>query len=400
MYPTEVNSNGDFYNRLDRPLCEIKEITNIVGNVVTFSTPLHIDYHVAYTAQVTKYNTPFIHHCGVENLSIRGSTGIGVTFQDCAYSWAKVVDSYRWGTNPNFNMVHGFRLHVLSCNSRDCVYPRNASGSYSLCINWATADSIYEDCVSQDCDKVTLVRAAGRGCVYGYNALNKGFIDNTPNWMEVGANASHFCGSSHVLFEGNYTFSADSDITAGPSNNILYFRNHIRGIRDPYHDYFVNPSNYPPASSTPVTFDDSLGNAGPMRAGGLQATTYWCSYVGNVLGASGQMSGWVYEVDYVYPDSNKKIWYLGWDNGTDNLMLSSTFPGHVIRAGNWDWVTSSQKWEDGSVARTIPNSLYLGGKPAFFAGGDTWPWVDPTTGTTFNLPAKTRAAGLTAYPPP
>jgi hypothetical protein len=34
-----------------------------------------------------------------------------------------------------------------------------------------------------------------------------------------------------------------------------------------------------------------------------------------------------------------------------------------------------------------PNSLYLTSAPAFF-GTNPWPWVDPTTGTTYTLPAK------------
>jgi len=39
--------------------------------------------------------------------------------------------------------------------------------------------------------------------------------------------------------------------------------------------------------------------------------------------------------------------------------------------------------------RTIPDSLYLSGKPAFF-GSNTWPWVDPNTGAVYTLPAKAR----------
>jgi hypothetical protein len=396
-YPNIPNGNGDFYCRLDRPLNEVKEITaiNTSTKVVTFSTPLHLNYHTVYTAQVTKYNTAHIKNVGVENLTIRGATGVGVQIQDAAYCWLQNVQSYRWAYNPNFNMERCFRVHVRSCDSFDCVYPRNASGSYSLCMNWATSDSIYENCVSQDCDKVTLVRASGRGCVYGYNYFDKGFIDSFQHWMEVGANASHFCGSSHVLFEGNYSFNADSDITAGPSNCITWFRNHLRGIRSPYVNYFV--------AGGPITYDDTTdASAGPLRVAGLQAMTYWCSYVGNVLGLSGQMAGWTYETDYTYPSPNKNIYYIGWDNGTDTKMKDLTFVGHIIRAGNWDWLpsTGSQKWEDGAVAGTIVNSMYLAGKPSFFAGGDTWPWVDPTTGTTYNLPAKTHAAGLTAHPPP
>jgi uncharacterized protein (DUF2141 family) len=58
-------------------------------------------------------------------------------------------------------------------------------------------------------------------------------------------------------------------------------------------------------------------------------------------------------------------------------------------------MTGSQKWHGiGGAAgsgtpSTIPNSLYLTQKPAFF-GSNPWPWVDPTTGTVYTLPAKAR----------
>jgi hypothetical protein len=73
----------------------------------------------------------------------------------------------------------------------------------------------------------------------------------------------------------------------------------------------------------------------------------------------------------------------------DPQEVSSIFPGHIIRDGNRDWLTSSQKWHNPPGGFTIPNSLYLASKPALF-GNDTWPWVDPTTGTLYTPPAKAR----------
>jgi hypothetical protein len=58
-------------------------------------------------------------------------------------------------------------------------------------------------------------------------------------------------------------------------------------------------------------------------------------------------------------------------------------------------VTGSQRWHwiggaAGSRTPTaIPNSLYLSQKPAFF-GPNPWPWVDPSTGAVYTLPAKAR----------
>jgi selenocysteine lyase/cysteine desulfurase len=37
----------------------------------------------------------------------------------------------------------------------------------------------------------------------------------------------------------------------------------------------------------------------------------------------------------------------------------------------------------------LSDSLYLTSKPAFM-GSNPWPWVDPTTGTTYTVPAKAR----------
>jgi hypothetical protein len=61
----------------------------------------------------------------------------------------------------------------------------------------------------------------------------------------------------------------------------------------------------------------------------------------------------------------------------------------VIRDGNWDFLTNSVHWHNTPAGYTIPSSLYLNSKPAFF-GANVWPWVEPLTGTTRILPAKAR----------
>jgi len=84
----------------------------------------------------------------------------------------------------------------------------------------------------------------------------------------------------------------------------------------------------------------------------------------------------------------------------DNEGFSADPNGYqyINRQGNYDFVTNSQIWYatyggDGTTStgspQTLPNSLYLTSAPAFF-GTMTWPWVDPSTGTTYTLPAKAR----------
>jgi len=111
------------------------------------------------------------------------------------------------------------------------------------------------------------------------------------------------------------------------------------------------------------------------------------SFVGNVLGQKGLMMGYSYEnTDSL--QGPPAIWMLGW--GGDNIGPIPTDPkvaATAIRDGNFDWVTATQKWQNAPAV--LPNSMYMQGKPSFFGNGQ-WPWVDPSTGTTYSLPAKAR----------
>ena len=79
----------------------------------------------------------------------------------------------------------------------------------------------------------------------------------------------------------------------------------------------------------------------------------------------------------------------------DPLTLST-----VIRDGNFDYLTNSVHWHNTPAGFTIPNSMYLSSKPAFF-GTYTWPWVDATGATKlYVLPAKARYDAGTPFAPP
>jgi hypothetical protein len=124
------------------------------------------------------------------------------------------------------------------------------------------------------------------------------------------------------------------------------------------------------------------------------AFSYWMSFVGNVLGQPGQMSGWTYESQNF---GDAAVWMLGWDGWspypTDPNIVALTY-----RHGNFDYLTNTQIWDPAVTNHTLPNSLYLTNKPAFF-GSRTWPWVQPE-GTTklFSLPAKDRYDGVIRPP--
>jgi hypothetical protein len=86
---------------------------------------------------------------------------------------------------------------------------------------------------------------------------------------------------------------------------------------------------------------------------------------------------------------DKDIWKLGYDPERWGMVPDPKVLATVIRDGNYDFLTNSQRWHNTPGGFLIPNSMYLTAKPAFF-GHYPWPWVNPTTGATYTLPAKAR----------
>lgn len=390
--------------------CEIKEIASIVGNVVTFTSPLTITYRTSHTAQLTRYtstpgtgNSVHLVNAGIENLTIANSGGGGIFFNCAAYSWAKnveIVDCFGLG----IAVSGSFRVEVRDSYVHTSAQPTPAADSYAINFLNGSSEILVENCIMRDYCKVIASRACGAGSVVAYCYTDDGWdFYGTGNattdaqnaaFQECGLNASHMAGPHHVLFEGNRSFNFDSDYTHGNAIYMTVFRNHITGTRS--------------------SFTSETG----ARCGGGAMFSWYMSYVGNVLGISGAMSGWTYTDSRMGCDaggnscvaspnsgwtnslfwSNNTIWKYGydperWPCNPDALTLSS-----IIRDGNWDWVNSSQTWHNTPLTFPIPVSMYLpgGGKPTFWNayetahGSITWPWVDPSTGTTYTLPAYAR----------
>ena len=185
-------------------------------------------------------------------------------------------------------------------------------------------------------------------------------------------------GPHHVLFEGNYSQNFDSDYTHGNAGDLTVFRNWLTGQRRD----FIDQRN--------------------LRTVGLAYGSWSDSFVGNVLGRSGQMSGWSYTDHAMSCDASgnnctgnngawgdKDIWKIGYDPERWTMVPDPKVLSTVIRDGNYDFLTNSQRWHNTPGGFVIPNSMYLTSKPAFF-GNNPWPWVNPATGAIYTLPAKAR----------
>jgi len=367
-----------WFCRQDRPTNEIKQIDHVSGNTVFFTTPIHISYRAAQTAQLTSFGYTFVQNAGIEGFKVTGGDDGNIRFHWAANSWAKNIDNTAW-LNEGFALANTFHVEVRDSYVHDAVWPAPGGGGYAISLSNGTSEALVENSIIVKANKVMVARSAGTASVFGYNYADDGFINYNTGWIEIGLNASHMVGPHHVLFEGNYGFNFDSDKTHGNAIYHTVFRNHLRGIRR--------------------DFGDASGNNGSQRCAGAAFYSYWHSFVGNVLGAAGQMTGWVYESGSM---SQAAIYLLGWDDWSPN-PVDPKVAATTLRHGNFDYLTNSVKWDPSISTQTLPPSLYLSGKPAFFNAGTgyTWPWVDPTGATKlYTLPAKARFDNGTPFVQP
>jgi len=358
-----------WFTRYDRPVGQMLEIASISGNAVSFTTPLHIAFDTAHRAQITRYTIPYgAKYAGVEDLYVRGGQDDNVTLRFALNSWVKGVES-DWSMGDSFALDSCLRCVLRDSYAHDTPNPYPGGAGYMLSLATYTADSLVENNIFMNGNKVMVMRASGGGNVIAYNYFDNGHIGNDLGWMETGLNASHLTCPHFELFEGNQAFNIDGDDTWGGAVYNTFFRNHATGKRRSYAD--INS----------------------RRAIGLMYGHYWYSFVGNVLGTPDQQpapySGFAYEDLYPWENDPIGLWRLGytpqdWKAPPDARVVSTTH-----RHANFDYATNAVQWA-GGFEQALPNSFYLSAKPAFF-GDNPWPWVDATgTVKLHTLPARAR----------
>ena len=263
---------------MDRPLAQVMEIATISGNTVTFTTPFHITFDMAHTAQLSRFVEwvggpllPAVKYAGLEDVHVYGGEGGdgggNIRLELAAYSWAKRIESeYSRGGSVVFSAA--FRCILRDSYLHHSKNPNPGGDGYGLSMSRAAADNLIENNISWNFNKVMLMRATGGGNVIGYNYLEDGYGAGYPTIMETGLNASHMTTPHYELFEGNEAFNIGADARWGNSVYITFFRNH--------------------ATSTRRSLGGlNLSDIGNRNAPSLGAGHYWYTFVGNVLGYSG-----------------------------------------------------------------------------------------------------------------
>jgi hypothetical protein len=417
-------SNGQ--NRQDRSLAQLFEVSAVNGATITFDTAITYPYHtssscsgcaaqlVTFTGGQSAGGSGFLHGAGLENLFVWGGEGGegngNIAVNDCAYCWVKNVEA-AWAVGTNISLNQTFRNVLRDSFVHETPSPSPGGNGYMLEITAGSSEDLIENNILWYGNKVDVMKATGGGNVLGYNYTDDAFGDTYPDSPEAGVNAGHYTTPHLELLEGNYSHNFMGDTYWGNSIYITVFRNWLSGLRAahaPLDSYTYS------GGGCLATYGDYTGRAAVQ----LQGYSFYQNFVGNVLGTSSETlltepgsnpcngpeqafvtqettsTQWTTDQN----DNNVLMWTVGQYqatlNSTGNWSFVNTTINTQTRTANWDWYTRAEHCyayggttDSGCSGVTVPNSLYLTSKPAFF-GTQTWPWVDPTTGTTYTLPAK------------
>ena len=250
-----TNSGGA--TECDRYTREVKLIASVGAGpcpgtncTITFNSPLTATFRTSHTAHLAYlYQKPNgvptrpVQYAGLENLTLQNADTGSINMMLCAYCWVKNVEN-TVNSGGTVNITAGFRDQIEGVYDHYGAWPVDGGAGYNWTLDNGSSEILIENSISMLNDKVMVVRGSGAGSVVAYNYFDDGFDATNSVWAgaESGANAGHWVGSHHVLFEGNWTFGADNDNTWGPTPFITWLRNDISGFRTKFTDIYTTSS--------------------------------------------------------------------------------------------------------------------------------------------------------------
>ncbi len=380
--PRPSDANGPSSPAGYRSVGQQVEVASKAGNTLGLTTATHIAFDPAFAPQVFKTATaregePGTRYVGLEDLHVSGGHNNNIFLMNVAYSWVKNVESDGDpATGPGVTGVHIALFHAYRCEVRGS-YVHHArrivpgGGAYGIALSHQSSENLIEDNIARYLNKPILIAGSGGGNVVAYNYVDDAFIAGHPTWQESAIDGNHGSFSHHDLFEGNWATNIGSDSTHGNCGWQTFFR------------------NYAPGTNTTVP------RTANVRAVGVDGFNREHNFVGNVLLQPSLMVNGakpVYESTSGETLGAAAVYRVGasslggpverFDDGTALRLL--------LRHGNFDYVTNKVVWDPTIPSRTLPPSLYLEAKPAFF-GDEPWPFVDPERSPKVGvLPAKKR----------
>lgn len=358
---------------------QIVEVTAVSGTTVSFKPALYS----AYTR--TPWATRFTAQCkwsGVEDLKTYANetkTDRNFLFQCAAYCWMKNVEcDYTDGDHVSLDW--SYRCEIRRCYIHDAYIHTSGSFDNMIGLRTKTTACLVIDNIIRRLHVSVMCEWGAAGNVIAYN-YDEGNFDEAAaagnRWLPVSMNSNHGAHPQFNLFEGNVSQKFQADAYWGSSSTTTVFRNYFSGSgvgHPPYKGRGVEDK-----AKTDVFIQ---GNRA-IDIWELQSTH---SVVGNIVGGSAiKARNAVRKVvnpagrAYDNPPYCFSYGYVSESASGGTALQSPTTT--LIEHGNWDVASGTINWDSAIADRSIPASLFLAEKPAWF-GDLPFPPIDAARKTT------------------
>jgi hypothetical protein len=355
------------------------------AGTITLRDPLHWTFKSAapYLASISRVKAKIIKYAGIESVALQGGTrgsylgqsAGGVDMANAAYCWVKDVQTDATNDGMHVSLSGAYRSVVRDGWFHHSKTYGFAEDCYGIVLRCGSAENLVENNIVRYMNKPILFDVTGSGNVVAYNYADNSFA-TPPAWQEV--NIDEHCAFPHMeLVEGNYAPHMGLTITHGNAGYITYFRNYSSS-------QFAAPAVAGQAMGFKQT--DNLSSL-QLDTGDINVTV-----IGNVFGSSAANDIGTGTLSSMYVTSSSGtpgIFYFG--PGGKNEVAYTTLRAH----GNYDTVSAAVVWDSKITTHTLPASLYLAARPAWWPAATPWPWsgadLNPRVGV---LPAKARSDSL------
>jgi chitodextrinase len=365
-------------------------VTSVVGSTVNFTPALMTDFSLS---PVYAYTQPSATNVGLENLTVNSTAGPNNTMN---IWWADQV----WVKGVKISGYVDTGIFVLNSSrveiQKNYIYATAATHADGYGVQLRSyepgtaSNSLIENNLFDGGPGAYLrnfMNDGGTSNVFAYNYVthNSQGIDQ---WQFPGIFTNHKPHGAFNLYEGNIVNGIQSDGYHGSASHDTLFRNDFTGA---------------------APWLTGGADGGARKPVDLNRWTTYYNVVGNILGSpswnpvSYMMTG---EPGYY---EQPTIYRLGYPNAGNNSLtdgVGCTAPANfdpnvqatLLRQKNYDYFNDTQRVcgseSEGcqgatnvAVSDTLPDSLYLTSKPAWF-GTLAWPPVNSATPSVGDIPAK------------
>ena len=374
---TDASYYGIFPGSSTRVFAVIHEITGKAGNVITIDPPAVYTFPSHLSPRAILAQPTYTQYAGVEDMTVKNDNTVSddqssqvIIFQGAAHSWVKGVRLERCGKRCIDLYLDVFRNTVTGNYMTGCIQRTTSDRCYAVHVMMGSFNLIENNVYDGTGEGNMTSTAVGNVFAYNYSYDVRRTGYGQDGWFYA-SDWTHGAHSAFNLYEGNISQGIKWDNIHGSGSHNTSFRNRYTG-------------------------KSSLGGGiGTQAVGAIitERNNNYINEIGNILGTSGWSNVYEYQNDNP-PVGTYPIHVVGVGNDYPAVF------GTMLRHMNYDYYTNSVKYCDSSgepgcqgesYSRTsLPASLYLSSKPAFFACRP-WPGIGPDLNPMVgSLPAEDR----------